>query len=269
MPTVSHCGASLYYETSGADDTSERDESAGTDGHAGSADPVVFVPDLGCGVWLWGWQAPALAGPREAITWDLRGCGRSGGEPADSIATMAGDLEAVLADCGVSSAAVVGAGMGGMVALQYALDYSRTGRLVLFGATADGARFDAGAFLGDPGDLDALTSAGFREAYPDAIDDIAAWREAEDASEAGKRAHAAAVAGCDLSGRLHEITQPALVAHGEADTVVPIEAGEALAGGLPRGSVERFAEGSHFFFVEQARLVSDVVAGFLEAEDGR
>jgi pimeloyl-ACP methyl ester carboxylesterase len=251
VPTASNDDVDLYYET------------------AGSGDPVVFVPDLGCGAWLWGWQAPALAGPRETITWDLRGCGRSGGEAADSIVTMARDLEAVLADHGVSRATVVGAGMGGLVALRYALEYSRAGRLALLGTTANGGQVDAGSFFGAPDDLDALTTADFREAYPGAVEDIAAWREAEDASEAGKRAHAEAVADSDLSGRLHEITEPALVLHGEADAVVPVETGETLAEGLPRGSFERFAEGSHFFFVEQARLVSDVLAGFLEAEDDR
>jgi pimeloyl-ACP methyl ester carboxylesterase len=251
VPTARNGGVDLYYET------------------AGSGESVVFVPDLGCGAWLWGWQTPALAGPREAITWDLRGCGRSLGEPADSIAAMAADLEAVLADCGVAEAAVVGAGMGGMVALQYALEYARVDRLVLHGTTADGGEFDAGAFFGEPGDLDGLASAGFREAYPDAVDRIADWREAEDADEAGKRAHAVAVSACDLSDRLHEITQPALVAHGESDAVAPIGAGEALAAGLPRGSIERFAEGSHLFFVEQARLVSDVLAGFLESGGAR
>lgn len=254
MPTATNDGVELYYETAGA----------GGGVSPASTDPVVFVPDLGCGAWLWGWQAPALAGPREVITWDLRGTGRSSEAGEYSITAMAGDLDAVLADHGVRSASVVGAGMGGMVALAYALEYSRAGRLVLLGTAADGDALDAAAFLAGPDDLSALTSAGFREAYPDAVDRIAGWRRREDAPETVRRAHARAVEAFDVSDRLHEITAPALVAHGEADAVVPPEAGRDLAAGLPRGRFEGFTEGSHLFFVEQARLVSDALAGFLD-----
>lgn len=254
MPIAGNDGVELYYEAAG------RDEDATPE----SGEPVVFVPDLGCGAWLWGWQAPALAGPRDAITWDLRGTGRSSPGETYSIGAMAADLEVVLADHGVRKVAVVGAGMGGMVALRYALDHSRARRLVLLGTAAEGSVFDAGAFLGPVDDLAALTSAAFREAHPDAVERIADWRAAEDAPGEVRRRQAEAVAAVDVSGRLHEITVPALVAHGTADAVVPPAAGETLAEGLPRGRFERFEEGSHFFFVEQARLVSDALAGFLD-----
>lgn len=249
MPGAINDGVKLYYET------------------AGAGDPVVFVPDLGCGAWLWAWQAPALAGPHETITWDLRGTGRSGAAEDYSIGAMAGDLEAVLADHGARRAAVVGAGMGGMVALAAALEGSRVDRLALLGTAADGSAFDAGAFLGPPEDLDGLTSAGFREAYPEEADRIAGWREREDAPETVRRAQAEAVAAFDVSDRLYRITEPALVTHGAEDAVVSPEAGRELADGLPRGRFEAFAEGSHLFFVEQARLASDALAGFLDAAE--
>jgi pimeloyl-ACP methyl ester carboxylesterase len=248
VPTATNDGVDLYYET------------------AGSGDTVVFVPDLGCGAWLWAWQAPALAGPRETITWDLRGTGRSGDADEYSIASMAGDLEAVLTDHGARTAAVVGAGMGGMVALAAALESSRVDRLALLGTAAEGAAFDAGAFRGPPDDLTGLISAGFREAYPEEAERIAGWRANEDAPEAVREAQAEGVAAFDVSDRLHAITAPAFVAHGSADAVVVSEAGQDLAAGLPRGRFEAFPDGSHFFFIEQARLVSDALAGFLDGD---
>jgi pimeloyl-ACP methyl ester carboxylesterase len=248
VPIATNDGVDLYYEA------------------AGSGDPVAFVPDLGCGAWLWAWQAPALAGPHETITWDLRGTGRSSDADEYSIAAMAGDLEAVLTDHGARTTAVVGAGMGGMVALAAALKGSRADRLVLLGTAADGTAFDAGAFRGPPDDLTGLTSAGFREAYPEEAERIAGWRANEDAPEAVREAQAEGVAAFDVSDRLHAITAPAFVAHGSADAVVVSEAGQDLAAGLPRGRFEAFPDGSHFFFIEQARLVSDALAGFLDGD---
>ncbi|MFB6227393.1 MAG: alpha/beta fold hydrolase [Halobacteriales archaeon] len=250
VPRATNDGVELYYET------------------VGSGQPVVFVSDLGCGAWLWSWQAPALSGPHETITWDLRGVGRSEEADTYSIGAMADDLDAILADHGVRKAAVVGAGMGGMVALRAALDTSRVGRLALLGTAADGSAFDTRAFLGPPGEMESLTSAAFRDARPEAVERIADWREAEDATKAVCRAQSQAVTAFDVSGRLHEITVPALVAHGTADAVVPFEAGRELAAGLPRGRFEAFEAGSHFVFIEQARLVSDALAGFLGAENG-
>jgi pimeloyl-ACP methyl ester carboxylesterase len=248
VPTATNDGVDLYYET------------------AGSGRPVVFVSDLGCGAWLWSWQAPALAGPHETITWDLRGVGRSEKGDTYSIRAMAGDLDAVLADHGVRKATVVGAGMGGMVALVAALDTSRVGRLALLGTAPDGSVFDTRPFLRSEG-IESLTSPAFRNAHPDEIERIAGWRETEDATERVCRAQAEAVVAFDVSDRLHEITVPALVAHGTADAVVSPEAGRELAAGLPRGRFEAFEAGPHFVFIEQARLVSDALAGFLDAGD--
>ena len=249
MPRVTNDGVELYYET------------------AGTGRPVVFVSDLGCGVWLWSWQAPAIAGPHETVTWDLRGVGRSGEADTYSIAAMADDLEAVLADHGVRKAVVVGAGLGGMVALRATLDTSRVERLALLGTTAEGSVYDTQPFLAPTEELTSLTSPEFREARPEALERIAEWRAAEDATGAVRRAHAEAVAAFDISGRLHEITVPALVAHGTADAVVSPEAGRKLAAGLPRGRFEAFEAGPHLVFIEQARLVSDALAGFIDPGD--
>jgi 3-oxoadipate enol-lactonase len=245
VPGATNDGVELYYET------------------AGAGRPVIFVSDLGCGAWLWSWQAPALAGPHETITWDLRGVGRSEEGDTYSIRAMAGDLEAVLADHGVRKASVVGAGMGGMVALAAALYTTRIERLALLGTAADGSAFDTRPFLDAAGGIESLTSSAFRDTHPEEIERIGTWREAEDATEGVCRAQSEAVAGFDVSDRLHEITVPALVAHGTADAVVSPEAGRELAAALPGGRFESFEAGSHFVFIEQARLVSDALAGFL------
>ncbi len=248
MPTAQNRDVTLHYETIGDGDT------------------VVWIPDLGCGAWLWSWQVPALAGGFECIVFDPRGAGQSDSAEEYSIHAMAADVDAILAEHDVRHATLVGAGLGGMVALAYAGEYTRSNRLVLLGTAANGERFDGTAFLGGPDDLDALLSLEFREELPEEVRRIADWREAEDAPHDVRHELASAVGAIDADDWLHEIVEPALVLHGETDQVVSIEAGQALADGLPRGEYESFADGSHFFFIEQARLVNDSFVGFLERD---
>jgi len=253
MPTVAHGDAELYYEIEGTGET------------------VAFVGDAGYGAWQWGWQHAAVAGPYESLVTDLRGVGRSdGGSDIDGVDTLASDLAAVLADAGVDAAHVVGAGLGGMVALQAALSTSRVESLVLIGTAASGDGLDVHPLWADPDDADALgrsVAAGvtdaFVDAHPDAVERIVAWRAAEDATGSTFEAHAAAVAGFDVSDRLYEITQPALIVHGGNDAVWPASRGAALAEALPRGEFHEVADAGHLVHVEASRRVNDDLLGFL------
>lgn len=270
MPTASTDGVSLYYEADGDGPT------------------VAFVNEAGLGAWLWGWQHPAVAGPYEALVWDLRGTGRSdAGAPATyTVDAFAADLEAVLAAHGTRRAHLVGAGLGGMVALRYAREYGRAASLVLFGTAASGDRV-AEAFGGLVGGGDDRPGGGpadggapaesdrtglraaltdeFLAARPDLVDRIAEWRREEDAGPETARAQVAAARAFE-AGPLYELPLPALVLHGVDDPVVPVEAGEALAGGLPRGRFEP-VEGRHLPFVEHAAAANDELLGFLDEQE--
>ncbi len=249
MPRVRRNERSLYYETLGA------------------GEPVVFTGDVGVGAWVWGWQASALAGQYQPIVWELWGAGRSDPPPGSlSVADLAGDLDAILAACNARSATLIGVGLGGMISLQYALEYDRANALVLMGTTADGSRFDAEAMRAGPAVVGHLLSEEFRETHPDAVDQILDWRAAEDAEPAAVEAHATAAASFDCRNCLHQITIPATVLHGTEDAVVPVAAGDALADELPRGEFEAFANGHHFFFIEQARLATDAVVAALQTD---
>lgn len=261
MPTATNGDVDLYYERDGPTDR----------------DPVVFVGDVGLGAWLWGWQHRAVVGRFGALTWDLRGTGRSDApEGPYSVETLAADLEAVLADAGVAGAHLVGSGLGGLVALQYALEYGRARTLALSGAAGAGEEWeDPTTTCADPDDRDAvrsslsaLLSPEFRENQPDAVEGIADWRAEDDADPGACRWQAAAVEGFDLRDSLYEITDPALVVHGGADRVVPEAAGRRLAGGLPRGTFERYDGAGHLVGVERSRPVNDRLLGFLETHTG-
>jgi len=251
MPTTSNSGVTLHYETTGDGPT------------------VVFVNDAGYGAWLWGWHHDAVAGPYEALVWDLRGTGESDAPagPYD-VATLAADLEAVLGDHGVRSAHLVGAGLGGMVALQYAHEYNRARTLTLYNTAASGSDVDADALdalaldHGPEQSLDGAFSPQFRQNGADLVDRITGWRREEDATGDAFAAQAAAMA--DFSAPpLYEVTVPAELYYGVDDPVVPTDAAESLARDLPRGTAEA-VEGRHCSFVEHATAVTDRLVAFLD-----
>lgn len=239
---------------------------------AGDGPAVAFVGDVGLGAWQFGWQHGAVAGPYAAITPELRGIGESDapGGPYD-VATLASDLDAVLAAEGVRNAHLVGYGLGGMVALAYAMDSSRPASLFLLGTSAAGEAYDADALWADPDDrvaveasAAALVSEGFREQRPDVIDRIVEWRVAEDAPRGTFEAQRTAVAGFDVADRLYTMTTPTRVVHGGADRVCPPDAGEVLATGLPRGEFRAVPEAGHLVGVEASAAVNDELRGWLD-----
>ncbi|AEH36021.1 alpha/beta fold hydrolase [Halopiger xanaduensis] len=261
MPTATNGSVSLYYD------------------REGDGAPVVFVPEAGLGGWSWGWQHAAVAGPYEAVVWDLRGTGRSDAPPGPyDLETLAGDLEAVLAECEIRNAHLVGCGLGGAVALAAARTSSRVETLSLIGTAAEGSEFDLEPLFASPDDPDALReslAAGLSDEFiaeqPDVVDGIVDWRADGDADREGWDAQVAALEGFDASDWLVEVTQPTRVFHGTDDGLVPGETGQDLARGLPRGEFVALEGAGHLAMIERSRTVNDRLLGFLEeqADDDR
>jgi pimeloyl-ACP methyl ester carboxylesterase len=256
MPTVERDGVELYYEA------------------AGSGETVAFVPDVGTGAWLWGWQHAALAGPYEAVVWNPRGTGKSSRPGGDlSMRTFVNDLDAVLKDTGASATHVVGCGLGAMVALEYARQKGRARKLVLVSGAASGAAYDPAALFANPEDevacretLSSAFSDEFREAHPDVLDDVAAWRAMEDADREAWDRQRAALDDWD-AGALYEIDNQALVVDGGSDELLAADASRDLAEGLARANRESFPDAGHFVHAERSRHVNDAILGFLEDAD--
>jgi pimeloyl-ACP methyl ester carboxylesterase len=241
-------------------------------GSDGPGAPVALVGDVGFGAWAWGWQHDALAGPRRVVTFDHRGTGESDAPagPYD-VDRLAADLDSVLGAADARRGHLVGAGLGGSVALRYARD--RQPRSLSLLGTAPGDAVDAEAlddcYPADPSDGDALRatlgslfSAAFREANPELCDRIVDWRRAEDAGPTARRAQAAAARGFE-PGPLYELTTPAFVLRGQADPVVDRKAVESLARDLPRGRFESVV-GRRLAHAESAPAVNDALLDFFE-----
>lgn len=253
MPTATTAdGTELFYDT------------------AGEGPTVVFLDDAGFGAWLWGWQHAALAGPFRVVTFDPRGVGRSEAAGPHTVERLAADCEAVLSAVGARRAHLVGAGLGGMAAVEYAREYGRARSLALLGTALDGERFDPEALArttrDGPDALAPCLTPAFREANPEVVAGIGEWRERDDPPPSVRAARAAAVRAyaCEAP---YEVTVPALVLHGESDPVVPAAAGRELAAALPNGEF-RGLEGRHLAFVEHSKAANDALAGFLERVGG-
>ncbi|WP_306054749.1 alpha/beta fold hydrolase [Natronococcus wangiae] len=256
MPTAPNGSVSLYYH------------------REGEGDPVVFVPEAGLGGWSWGWQHAALTGPYETVVWDLRGTGRSDAPSGPySLESLVDDLETILEAIEARSAHLVGAGLGGAIALAAARTSTRVETLSLFGTAARGDAFDLEPLFAPPADraalrdsLEAGLSADFREAQPAVVDGIVDWRADGDATREGWTAQVAALEGFDATDWLVEVTQPTRVFHGTDDALVSPSAGRQLANGLPRGEFAPLEGAGHLAFVERSRTVNDRLLGFLETQ---
>ncbi|WP_459810771.1 alpha/beta fold hydrolase [Halopiger thermotolerans] len=254
MPTASNGSVSLYYD------------------REGDGAPVVFVPDAGLGGWSWGWQHAAVAGPHEAVVWDLRGTGRSDAPSGPyALETLVGDLEAVLSDCEIRNAHLVGCGLGGAAALAAARTSSRVETLSLIGTAASGAEYDLEPLFAPPDDPNALResletalSDEFLAEQPDVVDGIVDWRADGDADREGWSAQVAALEGFDATDWLVEVTQPTRVYHGTDDELVSVDAGRDLARGFPRGEFVELEGAGHLGMIERSRTVNDRLLGFLE-----
>jgi len=254
MPTASNGSVSLYYETDGEGET------------------VVLLGDVGYGAWQWGWQHAGLTGPFETLVTDLRGAGRSDAPPGPyAVDDFVADVQAVLDDHGERNVHVVGAGLGGMVALELARISTRPESLGLLGTSPVGADLSLDPLFGAPSAPDELESSlaaalsrEFLDAHLDEIERIVEWRAAEDATREAWDAQAAAVEAFDISDRLYEVDCPALVVHGRDDAVWPVNHGRRLAENLPRGEFVPL-DGGHLIGVERSREVNDRLFGFFEA----
>lgn len=261
----------------------------------GEGPTVVFCQEFGHGRWLWRWQREALA--VDAVAPDWRGTGRSdvaipgaiGALPSPlrgpllgrfgySVSELADDVEAVLDEESLHDVHLVGLGLGGMVAMEYALEYSRAASLTLCGTSHGG---DDALSIPEEAEEALFASAGspratirermrpafserFTNRNPHLIDRLVEWRLEGEIGEAARQAQWRAMQGFDASDRLDEIGVPTLVLHGTGDRVMPVENSWLLEAGIPGARLETCPGGSHLLPVENADWTAARIREFLD-----
>jgi 3-oxoadipate enol-lactonase len=243
---------------------------------------MVLVHGLGYGRLGWGPFADLLATRHRLVLIDNRGIGESD-RPAGPyrVEDLADDVLAVVDHLAIDRCDLVGASLGGMVALQLVGDApDLVRRLVLISATPgdrQGAPLperttallqrDRRRTLPSPrrlieGALAPETVAG----RPDLVDRLLALREEQPQEAEAWRAQAAASASFSLSIPLAHVEAPTLAVAGLADTVIDPMNTMRLAFAMPRARALYLSPAGHLCFWEHPELVANATAEFCAEE---
>jgi pimeloyl-ACP methyl ester carboxylesterase len=245
----------------------------------GDGEPLLLIEGLGQSMWAWREQIPVFARHFRTIAFDTRGTGRSA-VPDDlyGIDELAQDAADILEG---RTADVVGLSMGGYVALTLALARPELVRsLVLVGTGAGGpdriprpqeVRDAYAAAIGLPFDeygrrmMPLTFSPGWTTRNPGRFEEILAARSEHPTPDVTLDAHLQACyafygRGCEVE----RIPARALVIHGDADVIVPVENGRMLASRLPNSRYVELAGRGHNVQLEDPATVNQLVLEFLE-----
>ena len=254
----------------------------------GEGRPVVLVHGWPLSHRMWESQTNALlAAGHRVIAYDRRGFGESG-KPAGGYDydTFADDLHALMTTLDLRDAALVGFSMGGGEVARYVGRHGegRLRRAALLGAvppfllkTADNPEgvpqevFD-GMLAAVRENRVAFLDGFFRDFYNlDAVDapaDLVAFSKwiAWAASPIATQQCIVAFGTTDFRDDLAKLTVPTLVAHGDADRIVPLDVSARRAHAMIRGSrLEVLPGAPHGFAATHAAALNALLLDFLRA----
>jgi 3-oxoadipate enol-lactonase len=243
----------------------------------GAGTPLLLIHGLGYARWGWEPVVDELAEAHELILFDNRGVGESEAPLGPYSASMlAEDAVAVLDAAGLERAHVLGTSLGGMVALQVALDWpDRVDRLVLACTTPGGGSAapmpeqtvrlieESPSLPREVAMRRGVENALAPGADKGMIDRIMEHRVATAQPLSAWLAQAAAGVTFDVWDRVGAIGAPTLVLTGDLDVVVDPRNSALLAEMIPGARLEVFPGTGHLFFWEQPEQVVEVVKEFL------
>ena len=245
------------------------------------APTIILSSGLGGSASYWAPQLAALSDDYRIVTYDHRGCGRTGGEvPADGgIAAMADDVLEIAEQLGLTHFDFMGHALGGLIGLDLALRKpGMIGKLVLINAWSkadshSGRCFDVRTELLEKSGVPAFVKAQPLFLYP------AVWMsENVERLEAEER-HAidhfqgrsnilrriAALRAFDVDDRLQDIKTETLVIATRDDLLVPYTRSIRLAEGLSNSQLQLVDFGAHAFNVTAPDAFNAAILRFLRA----
>lgn len=247
----------------------------------GAGPPLLLIPGLGAGTWLWAASRAALAARFSLVMPELRGSGRSDkpDEPY-TVARMATDVVRLLDELGVVRVHVLGASLGGFVAQYLAAAYpDRVDRLVLVGTAVGGQNQ-----IGPAGDILSRLIRPRGRTRRERLEDgyafnftdeyrlvngarlaaITGWRESHPQPEFAYYRQFLAANAYDGARHTAGIRARTLICAGLDDPLVQPANADAMAALIPDARLAVFP-GRHLFFLERAEEFNREVIAFLEA----
>jgi 3-oxoadipate enol-lactonase len=240
----------------------------------GAGEPLVLLNSIGTDRRLWdGMIDPLVAAGHRLLRIDTRGHGRSDAPTGDySLEMLAADVAAMMDDAGMANAAVAGVSLGGMIAMQLAVDRpERVTRLVLictsatmdrdaWAARVDTTRSDGMAAIA-PIAMPRFLSPAFIADHPVIARGIE--HDLRTMSADGYAGCAAAIRDMDLLPRLSGIDAPTLVVTGSRDVSTPRAGhGDRLLAEIP-GSTEVQLDCAHLPPIETPDVLAAVMIDHL------
>jgi pimeloyl-ACP methyl ester carboxylesterase len=241
----------------------------------GAGSPVLLIMGLSFTHEMWFRALPTLTGSYRVIVFDNRGIGRSDVPPGPYlIRQMAEDAVAVMNAAGISSAQVVGASMGGMIAQELALRFPERVESLLLGCTSHGgllARWPRMTHLGrsEPARAHAairwsLTPLLYSNSTP-------RHRISEDldiqcrcnCTRRGCMNQFAGVLLWSSFRRLPRISVPTLVTHGAEDRLIPPQNGRVVASRIPGAKFYLIPGAGHILMTDQPEICLELMLDFL------
>lgn len=244
--------------------------------HLLSTRALLLLHGLGSSGDDWLLQQAAFAKHYPVITVDLRGHGCSDPGPGwPAIAAYAQDVAQLVAALELRSVHVLGLSLGGMVALQLALDApERINSLTIVNACArlrvsrrGWMRTFGRVFLLGIGRMDWLGAWIAAGIFPDPVQK--AWRQAAAARIAANPRSTYvravwAVARFNVVPRLGELRIPALILAGERDTTIALDSKQLLADRICGARMIRLPESGHGTPYDASERFNQLVLEFLE-----
>jgi pimeloyl-ACP methyl ester carboxylesterase len=247
----------------------------------GQGTPVLLVMGHSYSSQMWYAIQPALAAAHRTVRFDNRGVGHSDTSPKVTVAELAADGFAVMDAAGLKQAHVFGVSMGGVIALEMAMQQPERVMSLVLGCTgvltADKPRMPAimrPLYYLPRWILRAMTSGRQRDkgygsaASQERIGVDQAMLAKDRYSARGVSAQAAALSNYAVSkDAVATITTPSLVLHGDEDTLVRFAWGVELAETLPDSRFVKLEGAGHNFMVAAGEKATAAVLEFLGEVD--
>lgn len=227
---------------------------------------VILLPGLACDAGLWRAQLPALATRHRVHVSDVQ-------QRCDALPAMAAQL---LRELPVGRHVLVGASMGGMVAMHAALQ--APGRVAALGLLGTSARADTPELVRlrsdacemfAQGRMDEVLRANVPFAFHPARAADAALVDGylalvrRGGADALIHQNRAVMARPDLRAQLHSIRCPTLVLVGDGDQLTTPEHAQEIAGAIAGARLERVAGAGHMLTLEQPDRVNALLLDWL------
>ncbi|NVM16832.1 MAG: alpha/beta hydrolase [Candidatus Lokiarchaeota archaeon] len=247
----------------------------------GDGPPLLMILGIGANISWWGKHfINGLAKHFKVIVFDNRGTGQSEDPKQDYfIRSLADDAIGLLNTLNIDKAYIFGHSMGGYIAQELTLNYSRVNKLILCSTSCGGDK----SILASPEVLDILGkprkgrdpeevakenlkifySIEFLEKYPKLIDLAIQNMIKAPLDPDSYFRQTKAIELFNTCNMLKNLKISTLILHGMKDVLVPPQNANILANLIPNSQVKIFTKSAHAPFVEEPDLVLKAIFEFL------